>query len=390
MSKHNVFVIPSNIPAAYPQETVNDVKSTIQDRLDNMQAKADDAFNKALGYVDTIKELMDGISLADLPDLTLDCDIDDIVSKLLENMPDAEDLRQAIDDFDMPDEPALDIPSVDSSALVDQLVAYWMNKISADGTGLGTDIETQIWENFIDRQQTDDARLIYEAENYFASKGFTLPPGMLQGKMNEIYLDIAKRNTQQNKEITIEQARLAQTNTHLLLTESYKAGIGVLSDYCDRLVKTRKSYIDEYLARIEYLKIKVIAYSAKVEALAKFVSSNSTIFAALASAAGTEIQAKLGVAELKLKKAIAEADIDMKEMEYDIERAKQYFALKIEAARTAANVLAQLAASALASVNTSASVGVQASVANSSQVAVSASWQDSDSYSESIQKVGSI
>ena len=78
--------------------------------------------------------------------------------------------------------------------------------------------------------------------------------------------------------------------------------------------------------------------------------------------------------------------IKLKEIEYEIERAKQYYGIQIEAARTAANVMSQLCASTLSSVHTQASIGVQAGISNSSSVSVGASWQDSDIYSETVNK----
>lgn len=386
MSKHNVFVVPGSIPATYPQQTVDSVQGTIANRLDDATSKADEAFNKAITYLTSLQNVMNGLNLDPLDDVSLDTDIGDIISDVLAHKPNVDDLISQINDIDDINdltEPDMGEGSADFglfSELVHTLNTMWLTKLAEGGTGLAESVEDAIWANFLSRQETEDARRIYELENYFAARGFTLPPGTLQGKMSELYLDISKRNTQQLNEITIEQAKLAQTNTHFLLENSYKPVVAVMSEYGERYYKNNMLCIEKYNARVGYQKLIVEAYAAKVDALSKTLTVHSSIFTGLAGLASAEIQGKLGIEELKLKEAVAKADVALKEMEYEIERARQYFALQLESAKQAAAVMAQLCASALSSVNTSATIGVQAAVETSSSVSVSSNWSDSDSY----------
>ena len=397
MSKHNVFVVPGNIDSAYPGTVVNDVQTVVGDRLRKATSEANDLMDEAKSYLSDIKALMNGLNLDELEPLAIDEDIDSIISKLIDHIPSTDELNfaiEAIEAFDVDDEPqGLDklqeverVEVTNASEILSMLIGRWLAKLEQDGTGLDPAVEESIWQSFLLRQQIENERLVREAENYYASKGFTLPPGTLQGKVNELLLAAEATNRDQIRTISIEQAKLAQTNTHFIMQESLKAGISILADECERIVKFRTTVIEEYKARLDYIRLKVEAYAARCEALAKSLNARTGVFSALAAAASAEIQSKLGVAELKLKERIANMDIKLKEIEYEIERAKQYYGIQIEAARTAANVMSQLCASTLSSVHTQASIGVQAGISNSSSVSVGASWQDSDSYSETVNK----
>lgn len=397
MSKHNVFVVPENIPSAYPGTVVNDVQTVVGDRLRKATSEANDLMDEARSYLDGIKALMNGLKLDELEPLAIDEDIDSIISKLIDHIPSTDELNfaiEAIEAFDVDDEPeGLDklqevepVEVTKASEILSMLIGRWLAKLEQDGTGLDPAVEKDIWESFLVRQQIENERLVREAENYYASKGFTLPPGTLQGKVNELLLAAEATNRDQIRTISIEQAKLAQTNTHFIMQESLKAGIGILADECERIVKFRTTIMEEHTARLDYIRLKVEAYKARCDALAKSLNARTGVFSALAAAASAEIQSKLGVAELKLKERIANMDIKLKEIEYEIERAKQYYGIQIEAARTAANVMSQLCASTLSSVHTQASIGVQAGISNSSSVSVGASWQDSDIYSETVNK----
>jgi hypothetical protein len=397
MSKHNVFVFPGNIDSAYPGTVVNNVQTVVGDRLRKATSEANDLMDEAKSYLSDIKALMKGLKLDELEPLAIDEDIDNIISKLIDHIPSTDELNfaiEAIEAFDVDDEPqGLDklqeverVEVTGAKSILDSLIGKWLTKLTQDGTGLDPVVEENIWKSFLFRQQIENERLVREAENYYASKGFTLPPGTLQGKVNELLLAAEATNRDQIRTISIEQAKLAQTNTHFIMQESLNAGIRILADECERIVKFRTTVMEEYTARLDYIRLKVAAYEARCNALAKLLNARTGVFSALAAAASAEIQSKLGVAELKLKERIANMDIKLKEIEYEIERAKQYYGIQIEAARTAANVMSQLCASTLSSVHTQASIGVQAGISNSSSVTVGASWEDSDSYSETVNK----
>ena len=106
------------------------------------------------------------------------------------------------------------------SSLLDAAVKEGLlNWIENGGTGLDADVENELWERTLARTEADNERAYREAENYFASRGYDLPPGALAGRLLEINREIVRNRTQINAEISIEQARLAQNNTQIQITK---------------------------------------------------------------------------------------------------------------------------------------------------------------------------
>ncbi len=174
----------------------------------NMPADPDDAPD-----IDTTVDLPTKPDL-DLPDPP---SLDDIV------IPDAPEIT--LDSFDetlLPwnvDDPAQftwDDPTYDSDVYSD-LLAKILNDIQHGGTGLSEAVEQELYDRFLARTFTENERLYTETENYFAARGFTLPPGMLAAALNETNQQISRNNMEASREIHINQAELAQKNTHFIL-----------------------------------------------------------------------------------------------------------------------------------------------------------------------------
>lgn len=89
--------------------------------------------------------------------------------------------------------------------------------ISNGGTGLDAQVEEDIYWQHLNRTFEENDKLIQQASNYWSARGFTLPPGMLSAKINEINTQISRNNLQASKDITISQAELAQKNTHFFI-----------------------------------------------------------------------------------------------------------------------------------------------------------------------------
>jgi hypothetical protein len=251
--------------------------------------------------------------------------------------------------------------------------------IEDGGTGLGSDVEALIWARMRQRQEIENARQWLEAENYFAGRGFDLPPGALSGKLNEISIDIARSNVNTNNDITVEQARLAQTNTHFALGESYKATVSILGDEANRLVAYNKTTCDVYVAKLEGAKASISKFVSILDSMVKYIGAKVGLYQADISLGGLEIESKYKTSELKVRISIAQAEVKIKEMSLVIETAKNMVALRVEALKSAAQVLSQICASALTSVNASASMGISTSVGEN----LGMSYQQSSSHSES-------
>lgn len=110
------------------------------------------------------------------------------------------------------------------------LLAWILDGLQNGGTGLAANVEAEIYQRLLDRQLDENDRLYTEATDYFAARGFTLPPGMLSGRLAEIQAQISRNNSAASREITINQAELAQKNTHFIVEQGGKLE-GMIRDF---------------------------------------------------------------------------------------------------------------------------------------------------------------
>lgn len=149
--------------------------------------------------------------------------------------------------------------------LLDKVVAG----IRDGGTGLAADVEQEIWDRALRRQQAENEKLYRETEEYFASRGWPAPPGAMAGRLAEAAQEIAKNNTDLNGKIAIEQAELAQKNTQFLLDKGVNLET-ILREFhntsANRALDGAKtlvgSAIDIFNARVAGYNLKIERYKA--------------------------------------------------------------------------------------------------------------------------------
>lgn len=160
------------------------------------------------------------------------------------------------------------------------LLAKVLNDIQNGGTGLDATVEADIYQRLLDRQVEENDRLYSEASDYFAARGFSLPPGALSGRLNEINQQISRNNSNASREITISQAELAQKNTHFAIEQGGKLE-GMIRDFftqgTNRLFEANKtlaanaievynSLVAKYNLDIQKYKIQSDVYEARIRA----------------------------------------------------------------------------------------------------------------------------
>lgn len=157
----------------------------------------------------------------------------------------------SLDDILIPAAPVIGLPVFDTempSATIDDaapfmwgepsyssdiwavLLAKVLNDLQNGGTGLNAAVEAELYQRLLDRQVEENDRLYIEASDYFSARGFTIPPGALVGRLNEISQQISRNNSATSREITISQAELAQKNDHFITEQGGKLE-GMLRDF---------------------------------------------------------------------------------------------------------------------------------------------------------------
>lgn len=152
--------------------------------------------------------------------------------------------------------------------------------LNEGGTGLSPDVEQAIYNRAIYRQQLENDKAVNNAENYFAAKGFTLPPGAVASRVQEISIEILRANTDLNEKIAIGQAELAQKNEHFYVEMARQAEV-ILREFFNtqenRMLEAAKttvlmgieifkSYVTKQSLKIEIYKTKLSVYIERVKA----------------------------------------------------------------------------------------------------------------------------
>jgi len=399
------------------------------------------------GYLGELNNLLETYAVPDIGDIGVN------VPDFTPTVPDLPSLGEVPDLDNIPDfttpEPVLDAipqvnlgdlkpgtppnevnPTIDwdevpynSDVYVDLLTRV-LNDIKYGATGLDPDIEQEIWDRALNRQQTENDDKYREIEDYFAARNFTLPPGAMAGRLAEANSEIARNNTEINGKIAIEQANLAQNNSQfiikqaiaieillrefnskqsdrsldkekaiadlilknytekvrafLAIAEGNKIYIQVQVEYLNGVVQYNKGLIDTYRGLVEAYSSNVNAIASKNKSLMDGFNGEIGAFEAKTRANSVNqtidlenYKTKLQKADLELREALSIIDAQLKGYEVEM-------TTREAVASSMAGIASQAVASALSSVNASASLGY------SGQESISESFGHNESQSESL------
>jgi len=154
-----------------------------------------------------------------------------------------------------------------------QLIATKLyNNLSTGGSGLDEATEQAIYDRAKARLAVEEQKAYDTTLEFFASNGFMLPPGALSAQLLEIENKILQTRTDLNNDILVQQSKLAQENTHFIITasiDSEKALMAYTNEYQNRAFEAAKfhvlSMLEIYKTNAEVYKAKIEAYAAKAE-----------------------------------------------------------------------------------------------------------------------------
>lgn len=152
-----------------------------------------------------------------------------------------------------------------SSEIWESFLQKVLKGLNEGGTGLSPEVEQAIYNRALYRQQLQNDRAIRDAENYYAAKGFNLPPGAVASRVQEVFIEIQRANTEINEKIAIGQAELAQKNEHFYVEMARQAEV-VLREFFsaqeNRMLEAAKSTI---LMGVELFKAHLSRQGLKLE-----------------------------------------------------------------------------------------------------------------------------
>lgn len=232
--------------------------------------------------------------------------------------------------FDPPTDPGAETvaPYVPPADYTDSLLTTLASTLTtrlAGGTGLAPSVETAIWDRARDREVAIAQAAIDDVTIQAESLGFELPSGVLNDGIRRETRNYYDKVSGLSRDIAVKQAELEQSNM--------QKGIDQATQYEDMLsqIVTRRSQV-----AVEAYRADVLRFQAQVEQ-----------------------DVKHWEAQIKLYEATAMYIMEAQKLNTEVTRAN--LATLLEAAKTGAQVYAQLVASAYSMIHVSAGVSAGAS-----------------------------
>ena len=173
------------------------------------------------------------------------------------------------------------------SQLKSQVYDKLLSEIQEGGTGLSADVEQAIWNRAISRLDQELERNYEEIDQGWAARGFNFPAGAMMGMRSRVRRDIDDKKLDLNRDIMVEQARLAQQNTQFIIERAVNYE-QALMDHHNRVAQRAFE-----LARLK-AETGIAIYNAKVNAYAAMIEgykADAEVFRAKLQAALSELEA---------------------------------------------------------------------------------------------------
>ncbi|MCP3966631.1 MAG: hypothetical protein GY718_09820 [Lentisphaerae bacterium] len=143
------------------------------------------------------------------------------------------------------------VEPVYTSALKTAIETELLDGVQNGGTGLGTTVETAIWNNQIERlsQQKDDD--IEEVIGLWAGRGFSMPAGMVAEQVTEVQKRFTDERSQASRDVAVEQARIAKEMTQFFLStglNNEQINLSHANNVANRALEAEKAVVEFSIA----------------------------------------------------------------------------------------------------------------------------------------------
>ena len=142
----------------------------------------------------------------------------------------------------------------------------WLkDQVDNGGTGLGSAVQADIWALRSERDEVAKADRIDEAKSVWSATGFNLPSGVIASQIDEVFDDHKNMLTDRSRDIAIEEAKLAQTNTHFAVQNALaleQMELTHAGNVADRALRGASALVQ---FSIELFKAKIANYNTNIE-----------------------------------------------------------------------------------------------------------------------------
>lgn len=204
----------------------------------------------------------------------------------------------------------------------DEAVAWLENTIVNGGTGIPDAIESQIWQRHRDNIQAEFATQLAAAFTNFSAKGFSLPPGALAARVEDISNKVTLKSAEASRDLAIKRTDIEIENIKFAVELSTKLRMQALqaaADYIkamalapdiaaklvdfanDAQAKLISATADFYRARLQRDDLMLKSWAGLMEQKTKDGSLNADLQAKMLSASSDLYKARLSGDDMTLK-----------------------------------------------------------------------------------------
>ncbi|MBP7231328.1 MAG: hypothetical protein KBA28_05295 [Syntrophaceae bacterium] len=152
----------------------------------------------ALDFGDTPKPVYEDVVIPDMPTLPTVYEVDPMT---------------LYDELSIPESELVIEDLTYVTTLSDVIESKLQALIDAGSSGLPATVEQAIYDRAVARKTIENVAMNTEAENYFAARGFSIPPGAMSGRLLEIQEQASNALTDLNNDILRMQGELAYKGT---------------------------------------------------------------------------------------------------------------------------------------------------------------------------------
>lgn len=341
------------------------------EQMEQAKEYASNAYDASVSYLEALKNAIQDLVLPSVDIEMPDIEIPDLDIAI---PPDLGDLEL---ELDMPIMPSLEpFNESEMAGVLATLQDTLEGTLQTGGIGITEEVENAIYARARDRKAQSFEDEQEKVEEMFSSRGFSFPPGTMASLLSRLSIEKLRSDENINNEILINQTKLAQEQIQFAMTgilELFKARIEVFGQRVAGYGSEVEAYKAKVLGGVQFIEAKVKAYEAKTRKYVAEVEMNKAYYESLTSLIG-----------MKIDKAKIESEIALKQMEATVAGYLSIEKLQLSATEAGANVMAQLAASALSAISTATGFNYHGSYAHSNAISYNKSRQysESDNYSE--------
>jgi hypothetical protein len=215
----------------------------------------------------------------------------------------------------------------------------WICSTIADGgTGIPAAIENQIWERSRNKETKEAARLKSEAQEAFASRGFSLPAGVLYAQLAMIDQEAANKVSTHARDVAIKQVDIEIENIRFAVDQGIRLRLGV--------VQALIGYLNAFFDAVPNLATDRAARAAELKG--KLWDTSAAYYRALIDAARLT---------LDYDKLLVDKDLTIEG--HTVESFARHIEARVNAAVAAAEGMGKIAGAALSAQNTLAEISSQ-------------------------------